>query len=289
MKEKIIKIWNELLWLLPKKIAHKILYRKVMHESLDLKNPKDINQKLHYLMVYKYGKKEAELADKHRVKEYVKNLNIKNLQIPKTIETYKNANSIDIEKLPDKFVLKCNHGSGDVFICTNKKEFNLVKAKRTLNKCLRENFAKNNLEYHYKYIHPVIIAEEYLDDKKSKNPIDYKFFCFSGRVDSILVCSNRSSGLNRTVYDTNWNNLYYFKDSNPEITKPKKLQEMVKIAEELSKDFGFARIDLYEINENIYFGEYTFTPAAGFLSGYKKEVLEKWGDKLDLSLYEYRS
>lgn len=285
MKKKLQKIFSELLWVLPKQLAHKILYRKVMHEKLNLNNPKDINQKLHYLMIYKYGKMEAELSDKNLVKKYVKKLNIDSLNIPKTLAIYKNADFIDINKLPEKFVLKCNHGSGDVFICTNKNKFNIKQAKKVLNKCLNENFAKMNLEYHYQYIEPVIIAEEYLDDKINRNPIDYKFFCFSGKVDSILVCSNRETSLNRAVYDTNWNNLKSFKKNNPEMKSPQKLQEMVKIAEKLSSKFGFVRVDLYEINGQIYFGEFTFTPAAGFMNGYRKEVLESWGEKLDLTLY----
>ena len=191
-REKIMKILKRILrkiyyvlkqkvlWCLPKSVTHKYLYHKKFKKKLNLKKPKDFNEKLQYLIVYKYGKKEGKLADKLLVKEYVKNLKIENLYIPKTLKVYNDVDEIDISALPEKFVLKCNHGSGNVFVCNDKSKFNIEEAKRMLNASLKKNFAKGTFEYHYKYIKPVIIAEEYLEDGMGKNPLDYKFYVFNG-------------------------------------------------------------------------------------------------------------
>lgn len=285
------EVFMNILWHLPRSMAHKILYRKRMNKKLDLKNPKDFNEKIQWLIVNEYGKREAELADKNLVKEYVRNLKIENLFIPKTYKIYSNANEIKLNELPEKFVLKSNNGSGDVFICTSKDKFynNINKVRTILNKNISSNFAKMHLEYQYSYIKPCIIAEEYLNDKIHKNPLDYKFYCFNGKVSSVLVCSNREDGLKFDDFDLEWNDLDYTfleNKSNQKIEKPKKLQQMIKIAEELSKDIPFVRIDLYEINEKIYFGEYTFSPAAGLISHYKEEALIKLGNLLDIDLYK---
>ena len=103
--------------LLPRTISHKILYYKCFKKKLNLKNPQNLNEKIQWLLVYKYGKKEGMLSDKYLVKEYVTNLNIKNLQVPKTLKTYTNANEINIDELPEQFVLKPTHTSGNVFVC----------------------------------------------------------------------------------------------------------------------------------------------------------------------------
>lgn len=284
------KIFMTILCLLPKKLAHKILYKKKMGKRLNLKEPQDFNEKIQYLIVNKYGKKEAKLADKNLVKKYVKQLNINNLLIPKTYNIYINANEINIDELPEKFVLKCNNGSGDVFICNSKDEFceHFEDIKKILNKNVSSDFSKVCLEYHYSYIEPCIIAEEYLNDKLHKNPLDYKFYCFNGKVKSILVCSNREKKLKLDDFDLEWNNLDYTYDkykSNEKIEKPKKLQEMINIAEQLSKDMPFVRVDLYEINEKIYFGEYTFSPAGGLIYYYKEDALNKLGKLIDLNNY----
>ena len=133
------------------------------------------------------------------------------------------------------------------------------------------------------------MAEEYLDDGEHKNPIDYKIYCFNGKPESVLVCSNREDRLKLNDFSLDWDELDYTKPEyrSPEAFKePKHLKEMAYIAEQLSKNIPFVRIDLYEIGDKIYFGEYTFTPAAGLIKYYKQETLDKLGEKLDLSLYK---
>ena len=196
-----------------------------------------------------------------------------------------------MDELPDKFVLKCNHGSGRVYICKDKNTFDLENIRSELNRELKRDFAKVNLEYHYSFIKPVIIAEEYLDDGVHKNPIDYKFYCFNGKAESILVCSNRENELKLNDFDLNWNELDYTFEkyrSNEKLKRPTKLREMIRIAEELSCGMPFVRVDLYEINRKIYFGEYTFTPAAGMIYYYKQKALRCLGDKINLEDYNSR-
>ena len=257
----------------------------VTGKDLNLDDPKDFNEKIHWLIINRYGKREGNLADKQLVKEYVENKHIKDLKVPKTLATYKNANQINLSKLPDKFVLKCNHFSGHVFICKDKKHFDLEAAKKQLNEDLKKDFADINKEYHYSFIKPLIIAEEYLDDGEHKNPIDYKIYCFNGKAESILVCSNRENKLKLNDFDLDWKELDYTTPeyrSKAKFKRPKNLKKMVAIAEKLSKDIPFVRVDLYEIGEDIYFGEYTLTPGAGIIMYYKQKALDYLGAKLVL-------
>lgn len=270
-------------------IAHKNFYRTVFGRELNLDDPKDLNEKIHWLILNSYGKKEGLLADKNLVKKYVKNLGIKGLKIPKTLAVYKSAREIDIDKLPEKFVLKCNHFSGHVFVCKDKNTFDVDEAKRVLDEDLNKDFADINLEYHYSYIKPVIIAEEYLDDGKHKNPIDYKIYCFGGKAESILLCSNRENKLKLNDFDLNWKQLDYTTSeyrSDEKFKKPKNLQKMIKLAEKLAVGIPFVRVDLYEIGDNIYFGEYTLTPGAGIITYYKQAALDHLGSKIDLGKYK---
>ncbi len=284
---------RKVLWCLPKSTARKYFYKKEFRKKLDLNNPVDFNEKLQFLIVYKYGKKEGMLADKQLVKDYVNKLGIVGLHVPKTIATYKDANDIDINNLPERFVLKCNHSSGDVFVCDDKKTFDVEKAKVVLGEKLKENFAKKTFEYHYDFIEPLIMAEEYLDDGTGKNPLDYKFYIFNGKCDRILVCSERDKKLRLDDFDTSWNHLddtLIKYRSDRKIEKPKNLDKMIRIAEELCKKNGkvvipFARVDLYDLNGKIYFGEYTFTPARGLIDYYNQRTLDELGGKLNLSLY----
>ena len=274
---------------LEKFTEHKNFYKRSTGKELDIIDPKDFNEKIQWLILNYYGPKEGELADKEKVKSYVSKLAVNGLKIPKTLKTYTDAKDINLDELPEKFVLKCNHYSGDVFICKDKKHFDLATAQKRLNEILKKDFASINLEYHYSHIKPIIMAEEYLNDGKHKNPLDYKFYCFNGKAESILVCSNRENKLKLNDFDLDWNELDYTTDeyrSNEKFKRPEKLKEMTRIAEELSKNLPFVRVDLYEINSDIYFGEYTFTPAAGVISYYKQKALDYLGEKLDLTKYK---
>lgn len=270
------KIKILLLRLLPKKTAHKLIFKKYMGENLNLKNPKTLNEKIQWLILNEYGQKEGKLSDKNMVKKYIESLKIENLNIPKTILTFKDINEFYKYEtaLPNEFVLKTNHGSGDVYIVNDKNRANVNQYLRKLKNNLSESYVNNKLEYHYSYIDPVIMVEEYLNDNSFERPLDYKFFCYNGYVDCVMVCSSRGANTKKDFFDKNWNHLDYSKKKlwslNP-IAKPKNLNEMFEIVSKISKNFPFVRIDLYNINGKIYFGEMTFTPAAGISSSYTKE------------------
>lgn len=289
MKSLVGAIYRNVVYILPRSIAHKIVYRRFMHKKLNLKNPSDFNEKIQYLMVYKYGEKEGHLADKEKVKKYVSELSIRGLNIPKTLRVYNSANEIDIDDLPNQFVLKCNHGSGNVFVCRDKSSFDLDKAKLVLGRDMKKNYAKNLLEYHYSFIKPVIIAEEYLDDGEHKSPSDYKFHCFNGNADCIMFCTERENGHAKyNGFDLDWNEMNSTTKEYRSLRvfrKPRKLTEMIRIAEQLSKGFPYVRVDLYEVNGKVYFGEYTFSPFGGIAKVYKQQELDRLGKKLDLNLY----
>lgn len=271
------KLYIFIINILPKKIGHKIIYYKYLHKKLNLNNPLSLNEKVHWLSINYYGKKEGLLSDKQNVKEYINKLNIKDLHIPKTyylISSKKDKEEVLKNNLPNKFVIKTNHGAGDVFICNNnsKEDIEIFIDKEL--KLLKKDYSKKYLEYHYSFIKPVVMIEEYLDDKKNFTPTDYKFFCFDGYVDCVMICSDRSNKNYRDFYDKNWNHLNYSiksRQSKIKIKKPKSIVKMFKIASIISKGFPLVKVDLYNINGKIYFGELTFTPAAGIADHYSEE------------------
>lgn len=277
-------IKKELLWILPRKIAHKYLYYRHTNKKLNLKKPVDFNEKIQYLILNEYGEKEAKLTDKNLVREYVKKVGYEDILLER-YGLYTYAKEIEWDKLPEKFVLKTNHGSGGVIICTNKSNLNIKECIDKLDTQLKQNFAKELLEYHYKDIKPKIICEEYICDGSEKNPKDYKIYCFNGKAKCILLCSGREEKVKIDYYDLNWNKLNYEKEeykSGKEHKCPDNLEKMIKIAEDLSKGMKFVRVDLYNINGKIYFGELTFTPAAGMIYNITDEAQKKLGEYLKL-------
>lgn len=283
--KKVKKFFRNMLLYLPKSLAHKILYHRYFKKKLDLKNPKTFNEKLQYLIVYEYGEKQTKITDKVLLRDYVKELNLSEY-MPKLYGVYKKSSEIDFNNLPEKFVLKTNHGSGSVFVCRNKKKFDFEKACTELDKQLKYNFAKVSLEYHYSKIKPQILCEELLDDGTGNLPIDYKIYCFDGKPDCILICSNRENSLKLDYYDTNWKPKDYsiekYKSHNA-FKKPDNLNEMLEIAKILSKEFRFVRVDLYSIKGKIYIGELTFTPAAGLIRYNTEGAQLRWGKMLNIN------
>ncbi len=285
IKRMIYKVLVMILWYMPKALSHKIFYYICTKKKLNLKNPKDFNEKLQWLMVHENPKKYAHFADKLLVRDYISEKGYSNLLTKVYGEGVKRFKDIDFSSLPEKFVLKTNHGSGGVFICTDKKTFDFKEAEKTLTKLLHKNYAKGALEYHYTYIKPRIMCEEYLKEEGMKNPLDYKIHCFAGKPECIFLCSDRENHVKYDYYDLNWNYLPYIKEeyrSNIQYKKPENLDEMLKIAEDLSKDFLYVRVDLYNISGRIYFGELTLTPQAAIDHTLTQEALDYLGGKLRL-------
>ncbi len=284
MFEIIRSIKKEILWRLPKTIAHRYLYYRHLNKKLNLKKPQDFNEKIQYLILNNYGEKERNLTDKILVRDYVVNMGYKDI-LPEIYAIYNEANEIDWNELPNQFVLKTNNGSGGVIICTDKAKLNFEESIKLLDKQIKRNFAKELLEYHYNNIKPRILCEQYINDGSQKNPKDYKIYCFDGKPKCILLCTDREKKVKIDYYDLNWNRLDYAKKEyciGETCECPKNLNEMLKIAEDLSKGMKFVRIDLYNQKGKIYFSELTFTPAAGMIYNITDEAQRELGEYLKL-------
>jgi len=272
---------------LPKPLAHKIIYYMSFRKNLDLNNPVDINQKIHYLVVYRFGEFEARMLNKHMVKEYINSLGIKDLHVARLYALYDDVNKIDLSSLPNKFVMKTTHGCGDYVICLDKNTFDLKSAKQKLDKALKKSLSRLYCEYFSINVPKAIICEEYINDGINIAPIDYKLWCFHGKVMSIMVCTERCMKTKFDFYDTEWNYLDWNLDelrSKKTIPKPENLKRLVEVAEELAKPFPFVRVDLYCVNGIIFFGEFTFTPCACNIA-VQQPILKVMGDMLDLNKY----
>lgn len=267
LKRIIIYLYEKIGRIIPDKLYLKVLYLMYFKKKLDLKNPKSFNEKLQWLKLYNRKNELTNLVDKYEVRKYVKDKIGSEYLIP-LIGVWKNFDEINFNELPDKFVLKCNHDSGGISICKTKKDFNKNIARKKLKKSLENNFYYRYREWPYKNIKKKIIAEVFLEDVEKKELLDYKFMCFNGKVKCSFVCSDRDKGdLKVNFFDKNWKEMPFtrvYKKSEKEIDKPRNYKKMIQLCEKLSEEFPFVRVDLYEVNNRIYFGELTFFPGSGF-------------------------
>ncbi len=293
---KIKKYWNDkrhfliclmnknLFFFLPDKVYLKIKYSLCLRKKIDFDNPKAFNEKLQWLKLYDRKDIYTTMVDKYEVKKYIENIIGKEYIIP-TVGIYDRFDDIDFEKLPNQFVIKCTHDSGGLVICKDKNKFDKKGARKIINKSLKRNYYYSGREWPYKNVKPRIIIEKYM----GTNLNDYKIFCFNGEPRFTLVCSNRKGNYKNTdFYDNDWNLLPFTRtnhENNPfGIEKPKNFFTMLNIAKKLSKLIPFIRVDLYEIDNIVYFGELTFYPSAGFEGFAPEEWDYKLGKLIDLSL-----
>lgn len=285
MKTTTIKLGKKILSLISNispSLNAKILFMLRTHKIPNLKKPKTFNEKTTYLKLYKYNNDQrvSLLADKYSVRKFIEDKGYGDI-LNELYGVYNNFDEIDFNKLPNKFALKCTHGCAYNIICDDKEKLNKEKAKSKIDEWLKEKYGYATSELHYTKIKPRIIAEKYLCDENGLMPKDYKMYCMNGKVNCILVCSERDNKLKLSYYDNNWNRLKYEKEewsSKIDIEKPKNLNKMISIAEDLSKDFPFVRVDFYNDNGNIIFGELTFTPAcscAPYYNNYGNNYLGK--------------
>ena len=271
--------------------ATKILYFACMGQKLNLKNPKTFNEKLQYLKLYKYSNDSriTALVDKYEVRNYIKKYGEKfnNIMVELIGERYYSPDDINIECLPNEFVLKCTHDSGSVIICRNKEIFDFNMAWKRLNESLKKDYWKENVELQYKNVPKAIIIENYIDDGGGEVK-DYKLYCFNGKVKLIYVSSAHDDGkqYHMDFFDINWNHLnIHRKGTIPFgelIEKPTQLNDMIDIARELSEDFPFVRVDFFISNDRLYLSEMTFVPTAGLAKYDEIGVDEYIGTMLEL-------
>lgn len=244
-------------------------WKNVMGYPLDLENPKTFNEKLQWLKLYDHNPLYTTLVDKYKVKEWVAQKIGPQYVIP-TLGVYKSINEIDFDKLPDRFVLKCNHDSGSFCICKDKRTFDKQSALKKLDSALKKNFFYHSREWAYKNVKPLIIAEPYLEDEVSHDLPDFKFFSFNGLVKFMFVVCDRNKTEKETTfdyYDIDFNHINVKKNTNPNsetpIEKPQCYDEMIRLASILSEGFPHVRVDFYQVNGKVYFGEMTFYNHAG--------------------------
>lgn len=274
------KWWPDAIWL-------RVLYRLKMHRVLHLKNPQRFTEKLQWLKLHDRNPLYSVLVDKYEVKDYVRQQIGGEYVIP-VYGVWEHFDDIDFEKLPNQFVLKCTHDSGNVFICKDKVTFDKTKAKEGLERSLKYNFYWWTREWPYKNVKARILAEKYMKDEKSGDGslTDYKFYCFKGEPKIVLVSSGRGSGnLCFDYYDMQWRKLPLIWDrpnSNIDYAEPLNFSKMQQMCRQLAQGIPHVRIDLYDISNHIYFGEFTFYDSGGYCNFTPDEWDKKLGDMISV-------
>ena len=265
----------------------KLLFEVRLNRKIDFNNPVTFNEKLQWLKIYDRNPLYITMVDKYEVKKYVEKILGKDYIIP-TLGIFNKFSEINFDLLPNQFVIKCTHDSGGNVICRNKNNLNIDKAKKKINKCLKRNYFYGSREWPYKNVKPRILIEKYMETDKQLGLIDYKFFCFNGKPEFIYISQGleNHSTAKISFADMSYNLMEFHRsdyDSFVELPpKPKMFEKMKKLAELLSKNIPFVRVDFYEINGKIYFGEFTFFPCSGFVP-FVPEIYDKIiGEKLKL-------
>ncbi len=274
--------------LLTDKQYTQLQYRVRTGHKLNLNNPQNYNEKLQWLKLYDHQPIYTTLVDKYAVKDYVKE-KVGEKYIIKTIGVWDRFDDIDFKSLPNQFVLKTTHGGGNtgVVICRNKQQFDINGAKEKIERSLKRNAYLISREWPYKDVPRRIIAEEYMEDIKTGELRDYKFFCFNGEPKALFVASERQKRDEPCFdfFDTDYNHLdlrcsHPLADVPPE--KPESFNEMLELARALSKGFPHVRVDLYDINGKPYFGELTLYHWEGLMPFYPESWNDTFGSWLNL-------
>ncbi len=240
-------------------------YQRNFNKPLDLDNPVSFNEKLQWLKINYSNPLVEQLSDKYTFRDYVKQQGYGHLLNP-ILFSVTSAKDIKYSDLPDKFVLKASHGSGWNIICKDKRKFNLKVWRKVLDSWLKQNYYCYYRETNYKNLKPRIICEKYIETHTKEGLLDYKLYCIDGKFQFFQMIDNSNWDKRINLYDKDWNLLpvgYAFKQSDNVFKKPDDLEQMIKIAEDLSKSLPFVRVDLYNYNRQIIFGEFTFFPSAG--------------------------
>lgn len=262
-------------------------------KRIDWRNPKTLNEKILYLSLMTDTTRWSDLTNKYRVREYVKDCGFKD-NLVELYGVWYNALEIDFENLPQMFVLKTNHGSGEIKIVFDKESINKKEIISYFNEAIAKPYGEIEAGRHYSRIRPCIIAEQLLINDLlskgySKSVIDYKMWCLNGKVYYTWVCCNRNvHGAEVLLYDRDW-------QAHPEysvftrhyqrgnvISRPENYDLMIKMSETLAHPFPCVRVDLYNIGGKIYFGEMTFTSLGGMMNYFTSDFLDKAGSLIDL-------
>lgn len=265
----LLKLDQKRIIRLPDDIYLKLKYWVMMGKKIDLDNPKTFNEKLQWLKLHNRNPEYTKMVDKYEAKEYVAKIIGKEYIIP-TLGVWDKAEDIDFEKLPNEFVLKCTHDSGKVIICKDKSKIQKKEIIKTLTKALKCKYYSIAREWPYKNVKPRIIAEEYMENKDHTSIKDYKFYCFNGQADYVMICTGRETGHPKFYfYNKEWKFMRNMSNDGMKLEgkleeKPIGIEKMFEIAEKLSQGIKFVRMDLYNVNEKIYFRRIYVFPSSGF-------------------------
>ena len=291
-KHLLYAIFHRLSWMIPNdRLYLKWYYKLSMGKKLDLDQPTGFNEKLQWLKLYNRKPEYTMMVDKYAVKQYVADKIGEEYVIP-TLKVWDKPGKIDLSELPNQFVLKTNHDGGcnGIVVCKDKQKLDVKKAKREL----RHSFYFRNpylkaREWPYKNVKKSVFAEQYMEDAKTGELRDYKFFCFNGVVKAMYVASERNTAKDGTkfdFFDENYNHLDFtqgcHKMSEVEIEKPLSFDLMKRLAEALSEGMPCVRIDFYEVNGHPYFGEFTFFHLGGTASFHPQKWDEIFGSWIKL-------
>lgn len=263
------------------------LYRATFGKDLNLENPQTFNEKLQWLKLYDRKPIYTTMVDKYAAKEYVAD-KIGGEYIIPTLGVWDKFDDIDFGALPDQFVLKCTHDSGGLAICKDKKTFDIEAARKKINRCLKRNYYYTFREWPYKDVKPRIIAEKYMVDESGYELKDYKIFCFDGQPKIMFIATDRANPEEETkfdFFDMEFNHLP-FQNGHPNakksIMQPKGFEKMKELAAKLSAGIPQVRVDFYDIDGKVYFGELTFSHWSGFVPFDPEEWDYKLGSWIDL-------
>jgi len=260
-------------------------YRAIFGKKLNLKNPQTFNEKLQWLKLHDRNPEYVNMVDKFTAKKIAGSIIGDEYIIP-TIGVWDNVDEIDFESLPEQFVLKCTHDSGGVVVCNDKDKLDIDAAKKKLRKAFKTNYFYPDREWPYKKIKPRIIAEEYMESESGDLP-DYKFFCFDGVPKAMFVATDRATDVKFDFYDIEFNHLPFVwghEHADKDIPKPKGFELMKELASKLSQGIPHVRVDFYDVNGKVYFGEMTFYHWSGICPFEPEEWDYKFGEYIDLNI-----
>lgn len=285
-KKKMLKKAKYALRFLPDKVYLQIYYFAQFKKFINFKHPKTYNEKLNWLKIYDRNPEYTKMVDKYEAKKYAASTIGEEYIVP-TIGVWDKFDDINFDKLPNQFVLKCTHDSEGLVIVKDKSKLNIREAREKINEAMKYNFFYIGREYPYKDIRPRIIAEPYMEDKKYHELRDYKFFCFDGEPKAMFVATDRSIGETKfDYYDINFNHLdivQHYPNSKEKIEKPINFEKMIELSKELSKGLKHVRIDFYEVNGKLYFGEITFYHFSGLQPFENIDWDYKFGDLININ------
>lgn len=270
---------------LPDKLYLQLLFYGYMGKRLNLKNPQTFSEKLQWLKLYDRRPDYTTMVDKYAVKKYVADIIGEEYIIP-TLGVWDNFDDIDFDSLPNQFVLKTTHGGGNtgVVICKDKSTFNIEAARTKMNRSFKQNIYRSFREWPYKNVPKRIIAEKYVTDSKGELN-DYKFFCFNGEPKVMLMATERKTGVKFDYFDTDFNHLPFEQggpNSNKKLERPACMDKMIELSRMLAQNIAHVRVDLYDVDGKIYFGELTFFDSSGLAEFYPEEWNYKFGSLLCL-------